>query len=256
MARSLWLLRLSMKTKSPWARAVCDEVHLNLAYRWFCRVGSTETSRSFHVFQELPQPFSRERSRAQAVRDRSRALHEGRHRGRRSLSRRSSQARRRQDRGPRSDLQSGGRGTFLSLDDAAFGGVSGILCAGPVYPSRFDEPVVEDDSELGFGLAPFAWRHFPCLRDLAQDEIQQFDRRLIGWKMTSRSHGAPELGVQGFDGVRGVNDAPPSDGKGEERMTCSQFRRQLCAIDGSLRPQTPASKSSSALRATSASVAR
>ena len=73
---------------------------------------------------------------------------------------------------------------------------------GRFTPSRFDEPFVEHDSELGLGLAPFAWRHFPCLRDLAQDEIQQFDRRLIGWKMTSRSHGAPEFGVQGFDGVR------------------------------------------------------
>ena len=81
-------------------------------------------------------------------------------------------------------------------------GVSGILCAGPVSPSRFDEPVVEDDSELGLGLAPFAWRHFPFLRDLAQDEKQQFHRRLIGWKMTSRSHGAAEFCVQGFDGVR------------------------------------------------------
>ena len=30
-------------------------------------------------------------------------------------------------------------------------------------------------------------------------------------------HGAPQFGVQGFDGVRGVNDAPHSDGKGEER---------------------------------------
>jgi hypothetical protein len=46
---------------------------------------------------------------------------------------------------------------------------------------------------LGFSLAPFAWRHFPCLRDLAQDEIQQFDCGLIGWKMPSRSHGAPQL---------------------------------------------------------------
>jgi hypothetical protein len=34
------------------------------------------------------------------------------------------------------------------------------------------------------------------------------------------------------------------------------LRRQLCAIAGYLRPQTPASKSSSALRATSVSVAR
>ena len=55
------------------------------------------------------------------------------------------------------------------------------------------------------------------LRNLAQHEIQQFDRSLIGWKMASRSHGAPQFGVQGFDGVRGVNDAPHSDGKGEER---------------------------------------
>ena len=86
----------------------------------------------------------------------------------------------------------------LPITYRQFGECQEILCAGPGYPSRFDEPVVEDDSELGLGLTPFAWRHFPCLRDLAQDEIQQFDRRLIGWKMTSRSHGAPELGVQGF----------------------------------------------------------
>ena len=29
-------------------------------------------------------------------------------------------------------------------------GLSAILCAGPVYPSRRDEPVCEDDGELGF----------------------------------------------------------------------------------------------------------
>ena len=63
------------------------------------------------------------------------------------------------------------------------------------------------------GLAPFAWRHFPVCATLAQDGIQQFDCSLIGWKMASRSHGAPQFGVQGFDGVRGVNDAPHSDGK-------------------------------------------
>src|SRR6202167_5229338 len=37
-------------------------------------------------------------------------------------------------------------------------------------------------------------------------------------------------------------------GKAKNGMTCSQFRRQLCAIAGYLRPQTPALKSSSALR--------
>ena len=74
--------------------------------------------RSFDLLQEPPRPFPRERSPAQAVRDRGGALHEGRDRGRRSLrgrrqhhrGRRPSPARRRQDRGPRSDLQSGSRG--------------------------------------------------------------------------------------------------------------------------------------------------
>jgi hypothetical protein len=94
---------------------------------------------------------------------------------------------------------------------------STVLSLALLYPSRFDESVVEHDGELGLGLAPFAWWHFPCLRNLAQDEIEQFDRSLIGWKMVSHSHGAPQFGVQGFDGVRGVNDAPHSDGKGEER---------------------------------------
>ena len=74
-------------------------------------------SRSFDVFQEPPRPFPRERSVAQAVRDRGGALHEGRDRGRRGLrsrrqhdrGRRASTARRRQGRGSRSDVQPRGR---------------------------------------------------------------------------------------------------------------------------------------------------
>ena len=31
-------------------RRLCDEVHLNLAYRWFCRLGSTATSRIIRPF--------------------------------------------------------------------------------------------------------------------------------------------------------------------------------------------------------------
>jgi hypothetical protein len=53
---------------------------------------------------------------------------------------------------------------------------------------------------------------------------------------------------------------PVGDGRGGARQAseraCSQLRRQLCAIAGYLRPQPLASKSSSALRATSASGAR
>src|ERR1700729_1576535 len=49
-------------------RRLCDEVHLNLAYRWFCRLG---------LDGDVPDQFSRERSVAQAVRDGGGALHEG-----------------------------------------------------------------------------------------------------------------------------------------------------------------------------------
>jgi hypothetical protein len=67
---------------------------------------------------------------------------------------------------------------------------STVLSLALLYPSRFDESVVEHDGELGLGLAPFAWWHFPCLRNLAQDEIEQFDRSLIGWKMVSHARRA------------------------------------------------------------------
>jgi Homeodomain-like domain-containing protein len=74
-------------------------------------------------------------------------------------------------------------------DRAAEAGLSGILCAGPVAPSRLNEPFVEHDSELGLSFAPFARRHFPCLRDLAQDEIQELRRGVVGGKMPSCAHG-------------------------------------------------------------------
>jgi hypothetical protein len=60
-------------------RRICEEVHLNLAYRWCCRLG---------LDADVPEPsrsFPRERSSAQAVRDGGGALHEGRDRGRRGL---------------------------------------------------------------------------------------------------------------------------------------------------------------------------
>ena len=49
------------------------------------------------------------------------------------------------------------------------------------------ESVVEDDGELGFGLAHHSRGGiFHVCATLAQDEIQQFDCSLIGWKMASR----------------------------------------------------------------------
>ena len=73
---------------------------------------------------------------------------------------------------------------------AASPGVSGILCAGPVAPSRLNEPFVEHDSELGLCLEPLARRHCPLSSGLAQDEKQELRRGVIGGKMTSCAHGA------------------------------------------------------------------
>src|ERR1700761_4980132 len=70
-------------------------------------------------------------------------------------------------------------------------GVSGILCAGPGFPSGSDEAFAEHDGELGLGLGPFARRHFPFPDDLAQDEKDELRRRLIARKMASRSHRSP-----------------------------------------------------------------
>jgi transposase len=46
-------------------RRLCEEVHLNLAYRWFCRLGlDGGGARSFHLLEEPAWPFPPERSPA------------------------------------------------------------------------------------------------------------------------------------------------------------------------------------------------
>ena len=43
-------------------RRLCEEVHLNLAYRWFCRLGLEDEVPDHSTFLEEPAwPFSRER---------------------------------------------------------------------------------------------------------------------------------------------------------------------------------------------------
>jgi Transposase domain (DUF772) len=89
-------------------RRLCDEVHLNLAYRWFCRLGLDGGVPDHSTFSKNPRPVSRERSSAPAIRDRGRALHQGGGRRRRGFRGRRqhnrggclSQAGRRQGRGP------------------------------------------------------------------------------------------------------------------------------------------------------------
>src|SRR5471032_703667 len=79
---------------------------------------------------------------------------------------------------------------FEFLSRPAPPGLSGILCGGPVEPSRLNEPLVEHDGELGLCLEPLAWWHLPLSGGVAQDEKQQLHRGVIGQKMASRAHSA------------------------------------------------------------------
>ena len=64
-------------------RRLCEEVYLNLDYRWFCRLGlEGRRARPLHLLKEPTRPFPRLRPAARAVRDRGAALH-GRGPGRR-----------------------------------------------------------------------------------------------------------------------------------------------------------------------------
>ena len=57
-------------------RRLCEEVHLNLAYRWFCSLGLTGEVPDHSTFSKNRQrPFPRQRPAAPAVRDRVAALH-------------------------------------------------------------------------------------------------------------------------------------------------------------------------------------
>ena len=100
----------------------------------FAAWGSTVTFPIIRPFKEPPRTFSRERSSAQAVRDRGGALHEGTDRGRRSF-----RGRRQHHRGGRASTASVAKvedldptssravAEYLSvLDDAAFGGATPV----------------------------------------------------------------------------------------------------------------------------------
>ena len=48
-------------------RRLCEEVHLNLAYRWFCRLGLDGKVPDHSTFSEPAWPLSRERCAASSV---------------------------------------------------------------------------------------------------------------------------------------------------------------------------------------------
>ena len=56
-------------------RRLCEEVHLNLAYRWFCRLGLDGAVPDLDLLKEPARPFPGERSAAQGVRNDRTALH-------------------------------------------------------------------------------------------------------------------------------------------------------------------------------------
>ena len=57
-------------------RRLCDEVHLNLAYRWFCRTRSRRRgARPLDLFEEPPRPVPRQRPVPPPLRERARTLH-------------------------------------------------------------------------------------------------------------------------------------------------------------------------------------
>ena len=56
-------------------RRLCEEVHLNLAYRWFCRLGLDGHVPIIQPSEEPAWPFPRERSAAARLRDGPAALH-------------------------------------------------------------------------------------------------------------------------------------------------------------------------------------
>ena len=52
---------------------------------------------------------------------------------------------------------------------------------------------------------------------IVQDQERQLQRGLVGGEVAAGPDGAAQLGVQGLDGVRGVDDPADVLGKGEER---------------------------------------
>jgi hypothetical protein len=120
---------------------------------------------------------------------------QGLHFGEDPLSR---QARKRASLRRRGSLreQRGSRGCRVVHDDNVARRDCHESCARAGFPSGSDEAFAEHDC---LRLSPFARRHFPFLDHLAQDQKDEFRRGLVVRKMASRSHCAPQPGVQGFE---------------------------------------------------------
>jgi len=124
------------------------------------------------------------------------------------------------------------------------------VCAPLVEISaRHHETIFELYRELRFRGMPLDRRVLPLRGDVAERQPYQLGRRFIVREMTAPAHGFAHFAVQTFDRVGRVDDRRTAAGKAKKGITCSQLRRQLCAIAGYFWPQAPAANSSSRVAA-------
>jgi len=79
------------------------------------------------------------------------------------------------------------------------------------------EALLEEDDELGASTRPVTRTAAPCLLRVADGEIDELERSVVGGERTADLQRLAELEVQGLDGVGGVDDAAYFEGKVEER---------------------------------------
>ena len=79
------------------------------------------------------------------------------------------------------------------------------------------EAVAEHDGELRHSGGPFALSILPIVAHAAQDQIQQFDRRLVGREVSAAAHGGAQRAIEALDRIGGVDDPPDLGREGEER---------------------------------------
>jgi hypothetical protein len=77
--------------------------------------------------------------------------------------------------------------------------------------------ILEQDSELGLGHAPFPRWHFPLLCCQVQHQEQELQGTVVGGKVASGSGCPAQLGVQAFNSICCINNPTNIVMKSEER---------------------------------------
>src|SRR5689334_19681477 len=163
-------------------------------------------------------------------------------------------------RGVLDDLVARGLRTpeFLIIDGAAAlekalgAGCQNVRVCGATFHCsglRLSEALIEENRELCLGYGPLPGRHSPFLLAAVQDQEQQLHGGFVVGKMASRPHRPAQLGVQGLNGVRCVDDPTHLVGKDVEwddlaprpppaLGDCRIFAAQRAVREGVQRSQT------------------